>query len=367
MTTVAVTGATGSVGRALLERLEADRTVDRIVGVDLNEPDMPVAKLDFRPGDVRDPLLAHALAGAGTVVHLAFTWAAFHGEDTMFAVNVHGTRNLLQAAHRAGVNKLVLLSTGVVYGAHPDNVVPLDESSPLRANPDFGYAHQRLLAEELVAEWTRAHPDATVTVLRPAMTLGPGIDDVVSRHLEAPRLPLVGACEPPMQFVHVEDLADALHLAVARDLPGAFNVAADGWLSVPELCALLGKKPLRAPETVAFAAARRLWRRGLLAVPAGALRYVMYPWVLSTERLHAQGWAPAWSNREALHEFVATHHEHLSLGRLRVRRRHLYVGAFATAGAALGLLLAGPLRPAVRRRGRPVSGSRPAPEGRRQA
>lgn len=349
MSTVAVTGANGAIGRALIARLDAERSVTRILAIDLGEPEMPVAKLEFRTADVRDALLPNALRDADVVVHLAARCGPAHDEDTMLARNVHGTRNVLAAADKVGARKLVHLSSAAVYGAHPDNPVPLPEDAPLRANPDFGYGYHQLLNEELVAEWAGEHPDATVTILRPAPVLGPGVEDFLARQLESPRLPLVRGYSPPRQFVHVEDVASALALAVVEDLPGPYNVAADGWLPTQELTSLLGRKPLRVPETVAFMAAGQLWALGLSELPAGAVHYVMHPVVLGTERLHDRGWAPTYSNREIVREFSATHRAYLTVGRVRLRRRNLVGAALAGVGLLAGSVAVG-LR--IRRRGR---------------
>ncbi|HVM00486.1 MAG TPA: NAD-dependent epimerase/dehydratase family protein [Egibacteraceae bacterium] len=338
MSTVAVTGANSPVGRALVARLDAARSVTRVVAVDLDEPDMPAAKLEFRTADVRDPLLPNALAGADVVVNLAGRAGSTRDEDTMFARTVNGTRNMLAAAAKVGATKVVHLSSAAIYGAHPDNLVPLPESAPLRANPDFGYGYQQLLAEELVAEWAAGHPDATVTVLRPAPMLGPGVDGFLARQLECLRLPLVRGHAPPRQFVHVEDVAAALALAVTADLPGPYNVAADGWLAAEELLGLLGRKPVVVPEAVAFTTAEQLWARGLSELPAGAVHYVMHPVVLDTDRLHEQGWAPTRSNREIIREFADAHRPYLTLGRVRLRRRQLGFGLVAILALLGGLL-----------------------------
>jgi UDP-glucose 4-epimerase len=330
--TVAVAGVANFVAAAVLERLDADRRVRRILGLDCDEPQMPVAKLDFRTADVRDPLLAVALEGADVVVHVALTPGPLDAEDTMFAINVHGTRNLLEAAAKAGVSRFVHVGSAAVYGAHADNDVPLDENAPLRANPDFSWAYQHQLADELVTSWAENHPDVTVTVLRPVTTLGPGADNFIARHFEQPYLPIVRENEPPVQFLHVDDLATAVELAVTSDLPGVFNVAPDGWLATRELVHVLGKRAVTVPEAVAFGAARRLWSHGVLGAPPGALHYVMYPWVVDTDRLKAHGWTPTRSNREVIREFSAEHRPYISAGRLRISRRLLHR---ASAGAAV--------------------------------
>jgi nucleoside-diphosphate-sugar epimerase len=341
MTTVAVTRAAGPVGQALLERLDADPAITRIIGIDLVEPAMPVAKLTYRTADLRDRLLGLAVADADVVVHLGVTDDPDAAEDTAFVRNVHGTRNLLAAITEHGIPALVHLSDAMVYGAHPDNALPLDEQCPLRANPDFSPAYHHLLAEELVEELAQATDGPRVAVLRPAAALGPGVDHTVARHLAAPRLLLVAENEPPLQFVHIDDLAAALHLAVTGDLRGAYNVAADGWVAEDELCTVLGRRPARVPETVAFELTRRLWSRGFGTTPPGALHFLMHPCVVGTTKLKEAGWAPTRSNREALREFAAGHAGWLQVGRMRVRARDLAVTGFAVVGALLGLVLGG--------------------------
>lgn len=344
-TVVAVVGCSNAVGRALLDRLDGDAQVAGVLGVDLAPPDVPSPKLRFRTADVRDRLLGVALDGADVVVHCAVAPEAGEGDDAMFARQVHGVRNLLDAVDKAGARKLVVVSSAAVYGAHPDVDVPLREDAPLRANPDFPYAHQRLLAEEAVLEWAEAHPDVVVTVLRPALVLGPGVGSFVARALEAPVVFGVRGARSTWQVVHVDDLAAALHLVVGRDLPGAYNVAADGWLTADDVAGLLGRPRWDVPEATAAALLRRLWRWGLAPVPPGALHYVMHPWVVDASALAAEGWAPAHGQREVLRAFAAESGRYVALGRFRTTWAAL-AGA-ATAGTvglpaalwALGRLL----------------------------
>ncbi|MGH8900510.1 MAG: NAD-dependent epimerase/dehydratase family protein [Egibacteraceae bacterium] len=325
---VAVVGTGTALGRAVLRRLCAEHAVTSTVRVDV----------DLAAHDVRERLLPSVLDGADVVVHCALEPALNRNEDTAFARAVHGCRNIgglrdfLDIVAKVGVRKLVVVSSALVYGAHPDNELSLTEDATLRANPDFTLAYQLMLAEQLVEEWADGHPAVTVTVLRPAITLGPGIEGFMSRHLESPRLPLVRGQSAPLQFVHVDDVAAAVRLAVTTDLPGRFNVAADGWLPVTEVSAILGRRPITVPEATAFEAVRWLWGRGLWHMPPGALHYLMYPCVVTADRLQAHDWTPTRSNREVLREFVEAHHAHLAIGRLRVRRRDLSICAALAAG-----------------------------------
>ena len=337
MATVAVTGASSVIAGALLQRLAAEPGVETLLGLDVDAPSMPPAKLQFRTADIRDPLLPNALRGAEVIVHAAMTPGPIIDQDEMFAVNVSGTRNLLAAAEAVGARHLVHLSSGVVYGAHESNAVPLDERCRLRASPHFPWAFHYVLTEELVAQWARAHPDVTVTVLRPALVLGAGIDTALTRHLEQPLLPLVKGSDPPLQVVAVDDLADAVAFVVREELAGQFNVSCDGWLSAREVSSILGRPFVHLPEAIAEAGAAALWSRKLVAAPPGALHYLAEPWVLSSQRLHEAGWAPTRSNREVLRDFAAEHAQWISVGTLRARRQRV---ATVGAGAPLAAMLA---------------------------
>ena len=324
--TVALTGTGTAVGKPVLQRLYAEQSVSAIIDVDLVESDVP------------DQLLPIVLDGSGVVVHCALEPALDRDEDASFGRVIHASRNLLDAVAKVGAHKLVVISSAMVYGAHPDNDLPLAEDAPLRANPDFAWAYQLMLMEQLVEEWADSHPAVTVTVLRPAIMLGPGVEGFMSCHLKSPRLSLIRGQSAPLQFVHVDDVAAAVQHAVRTELRGTFNVAADGWLPVTEVCAILGRRPITLPETTAFEAVRWLWDWGLWHMPPGMLHYLMYPCVVTADRLQAHGWTPTRSNRDILREFGEAHRAHLSIGRLQVRRRDLY-GSILIAAGLLALWL----------------------------
>lgn len=337
MVAVAVVGASSAVGQALVERLDADAGIERLVGVDVNPPAMPVARLEMRTMDPRDKLLPLALEDCDTVVHCAAGTEVGVAEDTLFARNVNGTRNILAAAAKCGVHQLVVISSGTVYGAHPDNPLPLPESAPRRANPDHPIAYQHLLVEELVDDWMAEQPVAAVAVLRPAVLLGPGVDDPFTRVLQAPVFPLIAGHPCPWQFAHVDDVAAAAHLALTQRLHGQFNVACHGWLSGEDVARLLGRRAVQVPPATAREVIRLLWERGIGAAPPGLLHYLMHPWVLETTALQEAGWEPEHTNRDTVREFAVAHHDEVALGRVVVRREQLRAAA---AAAGLAVLLA---------------------------
>lgn len=345
MTTVAITGVSGLVGTRVLDRVRDVPSVDRVVGIDRQAPPGPLpAEVAFHQVDVADAdAVRAALEGVDVVVHLAFQVEPREGLDRMRAVNVDGTRHVVEAAAAVGARKVVVASSIVVYGAHPDNDVPLTEESPLRANPDFPYAEHHRDVETWLAGWAPDHPDVVVTRLRLATVVGTGADDLFMRALLGPRLPSVRGHRPPFQLVHVDDAASALVHAVEHDLHGAYNVAAEGWLSFDEIAAILGRRPLDIPEEVAFSTVERLAAIGLSDLPVGAVHHVVHPWVASVDRLVATGWRPEHSNRDAAAHLAADLGDRLVLGPVHTTRRQVRQTAAVSAGVAGGLLALGVL------------------------
>lgn len=349
MPTVAITGVGGLVGRRLAEELGARADVSRILGLDVRMPDgLDVPRLTVRHVDIREPGLGSHLDGVDVVINLAAQVDPVRDEDTMRAINVGGAQNVLRAAADAGVSHVIHLSSAVVYGAHRDNDLPLTEASPLRPNPDFAYASQKAEVDRFIEEWAPQHPQVTVSVLRPAIIAGPGVENFISRLLEVPRPVAVAGHKPPLQFVHVDDVVDAITHLVAHPVAGVFNLASEGWLSFDEVLAISGRRFTFLGEEVAFAAASRMWELGIGEAPAGFIHYLMHPWVMSVESLMATGWRPERSNRDALSALVAEHRGFVSLGRIRTTRAALRrVGA--TVVGAITLLSAWGLRRRRRR------------------
>ncbi|MBA2326916.1 MAG: NAD-dependent epimerase/dehydratase family protein [Actinobacteria bacterium] len=303
--TVAVTGASGLVGQRLLPRLASDDAVERLVGLDVRDPHRRVRGLEFHRVDIAGAELKPLLEGVDVLVHLATVVDPISDETLMARVNVDGTRRVLDAAAGVGVHKVIRVSPSSVYGAWPNNPVPLTEDEPLRPNPGFSPAVQAAEVERLLAEWGDEHPAVTVTTLRAAPVLGAGAERLPSRLLLG-RPPLrVRGATPPVQAVHVDDLVSALALAVSKDVPGVYNVAAEGWLSQDELRALLPRSfvpPLPAELLERILA--RLWSTGLGDVPPTVVPYLVHPWVIANDRLEAKGWRPQRSNEEAILEGV---------------------------------------------------------------
>lgn len=343
---VAVTGAAQGLGAALAARLAANDAVGKVVAVDSRRGD-PTG-VTWRVVDVTDPALAARLAKVDTVVHLATETALDTDRRQQGARNVRAAQTVVTSAAAAGVRRVVLCTSAMVYGALPDNPVPLDEDAPLRAVPDGGLLSDWLETERLARVSLRSHPGLQVTVVRPATLVGPGADSVVTRHFEAPRLLMVRDSHPRWQFCHVDDLVTALELAALEQVTGAVTVASEGWLEQEDVERLSGMRRIELPAALAFGTAERLHRLGVIPAPASDLQYVVHPWVVPSTRLYAAGWRPAYDNETAFGVLLEGVRGHHAVAARRVGKRDATIGA----GAAVAVVGTAALVRIARRRRR---------------
>jgi nucleoside-diphosphate-sugar epimerase len=234
--------------------------------------------------------------------------------------------------------------------------VPLAEDATIRPSPGFAFAVEKAEAERVVGEWGERHPATSVAVLRPAVTVGES-EPALYRALAGTRIPRPGDVGRPGQFLHVDDLADAVVFAWQHRLTGVYNVAPDGWLGDDAARDLAGGVArVTLPGVVVRTASGWGWRVLRAGAPREALPYSVHPWVVANDRLRAAGWAPEHTNEEAL---VATD-DRPHLGDLPPGRRQqaalLAAGAGVVAAGA-GAVAAGV---AVARRVRTGRRQRPA-------
>lgn len=336
---VAVTGAGSGLGEALLARLAGVGGSGGLIGLDVAPGRHP--GVTWRSADPRDPLLDTRLEGVATLVHLATSYDVSEPASRRRALNVAGTARVLEAARAARVGRVVLVTSADVWGARPDNPVPLLDGAPLRAAAD----DDTLAGDHVEVERLAAAARVPVTVLRPATlvggALGQAYDGTLLRQLAAPRLLAVRGREPLWQLCHVDDLLAALELAVAGRVTGGLGVGCDGALPQSRVERLAGRRRLELPAGVAVSAAERLHRAGVTTSSPRELDHLLGPLVVAADGLRAAGWRPTWSNEEALGAHLAT------------RPGDSRTAAYTAAGATAALLGSAALvRARRRRRGR---------------
>ena len=268
---VAVTGASGLVGRHLLPVLAAHPDVDRVLGLDVREPERRPRSVEFARVDIAGTELKPLLEGIDVVVHLAGVVDPVPDVALMARVNVEGTRHVLDAAasvgaatRRAHLQRHRLRRVGEQPGtAHRGRRAPAQPRLLARGAGRRGRATARRVAR-------RATPTSRSPRCVPRPWSAPAPNGSRRASSSAVRRCACAARAAPVQVVHVDDLAAALALVATQDLPGAYNVAADGWLDADEARALIGRPAAPAlPAEVLERWLKRTWDLGIGDVPAG--------------------------------------------------------------------------------------------------
>ena len=225
---VLITGATGFIGGRLTTRLATEQNVQvrALVRTPAKAATLREVGVEVVPGDIADPrALRLACEGCQVVFHAAAHVSERGARDEVFAINVDGTRHLLQAAIAAGVRRFVHLSSCAVYGSLQR--FDIDETTPTRTRGNV-YADSKVMAEELLFEVARQH-DLAVVAARASQVYGLGSPQFTLRPLEAirkGRLFLIDGGQHMCKPVFIDNLVDGLiRCAQHAEAPGeAFNL-----------------------------------------------------------------------------------------------------------------------------------------------
>jgi UDP-glucose 4-epimerase len=299
-----ITGGSGYIGSRLVELLSGREETDRIVITDIRAPRVSRPKTSYIRMDVRDRAMHDLLRveEPDALVHLAFVLNPIHDEQTMYDIDVNGTQNVLDAAAVSGVPQVLVASSTTAYGAWPDNPVPLTEENPVRGMPNYEYARDKTEIDRMCQLWAAQHPDRVMTIVRPCIVFGPNVDNYIVRFWEnAPFMALVDGVNMDLQFVHEDDVVDALSRLLDGRNAGIYNLTGDGTVSLTEAAGLLGLKTRRMPFKLSRLIASAFWRLRLPRgeAPPGQLDFMRFPWIASNEKIKAAlDWQPRHTSRE---------------------------------------------------------------------
>ena len=312
---VAVTGATGNVGTSVLRALSADPSIEETVGIARRAPDIAFPRTRWVCRDVVHDDLYSAFRDVDAVVHLAWLIQPSRDRAATRSVNVDGSRRVFDAAAAAGVRTLVYASSVGAYSPGPKDR-RVDESWPTGGIPTSFYSRDKADVETILDAFEAAHPDIRVVRLRPGLIFKGEAASGIRRLFAGPLLPtpllrrrlipIVPALDRlRFQGVHSHDVGEAYHLALTRDVRGAFNVAAEPVLDPPELGRLLGARPVAVPERALRVAVDVSWKLRLQPTPSGWLDLALGVPLMDTTRAREElGWTPTRSAGEALLELI---------------------------------------------------------------
>jgi UDP-glucose 4-epimerase len=324
--TVAITGPTGDIGRALLRQLDSAPEVDKVIGMarrPFNPGELGLTKTEYRQGDILEPeSIAELVDGADVLVHLAFI--ILGGHDETRRINLEGTRNVFEAALSSNVKRFVYTSSVAAYGFHEENPQPLTEEVAPKGTEAFYYSDQKAELERELHRMVDGG-DVEAYVFRPCVVAGQDALTLVEQMMKQlqlggrlpqitsflnsvpflkPVLPDPGA---PFQLVHHDDVAQALVAAITgRGEPGIYNLAADGTIQVSDLAAALGWYSVPIPNLALEVTAEIVGRIPFAPAELSWINALRVPVVMDTTKAREKlGWQPAHDTRETLAETIA--------------------------------------------------------------
>ncbi len=302
MSRILITGAGGYIGAQLGAMLCREH---QVLGLDVRVP--PELPFQCRQGDIRDPALADLLRDERIerVVHLAAVLEDSGDRERDYDIDVNGTRNVLSACVDAGVEQIIVTSSGAAYGYHADNPSWLDEADPLRGNPEFAYSDHKRRVETLLADFRERHPQLRQLVLRPGTVLGARTRNQITALFERKRLLAIAGSASPFVFIWDQDVIAIILKGIAENAAGIYNLAGDGALTVAELAEILGKPVMTLPAwllkgTLAVGRALHATRHA-----PSQINFLRYRPVLSNRRLKTEfGYSPQKTSEQVFRFFV---------------------------------------------------------------
>ncbi|MEC8012286.1 MAG: SDR family oxidoreductase [Pseudomonadota bacterium] len=276
---VLVTGAGGALARQVIKRLWPGFDV---VAVDFkrrgfSHPEIPTYHVEYSKRAFEDIFRKHKI---DAIVHLGRMGLYEFDHRRRYAANVLGTQKLLELAKKYEVKQVIALSTYFVYGASPYNPALLTEDAPLKASELTMDLVDSVELENLATIYLWKYPELNVTILRPCNIVGPGVMNSISLLLGSKTAPVVMGFSPMMQFLHVEDMADAVSLALIKNKPGIYNVAPSDWVPYPSALESCGCKKINLPSMPSKLTKYLVKRMNLKAFPSYLLNYYKYPVIL---------------------------------------------------------------------------------------
>jgi UDP-glucose 4-epimerase len=309
MKNILITGTSGYVGAQLVERLK-DANFDRadqigeIVALDVRDNGNRVEGVHYYFEDIRKKdKLAEIFKkhDINTVIHLAAVLAPSPKlpVDTMYEINVDGTRNLLECAYHNKCERFLAASSGAAYGYYPESVNWLTEDDPIRGNFEFPYSLHKRINEEDFATYRTVMPEMKQFIFRIGTVLGENVNNLITDLFKKPVVTGLNDADTPFVFIWDEDLVQVFIEGVFSNKPGCYNVAGDDAVNLRDIAKKLKKRFVPIPSGMIEKGLTVFKGLGLSQYGPEQVKFLKYRPVLHNKKLKEEfGYTPRKTSEE---------------------------------------------------------------------
>jgi len=291
MKNVIITGTEFFWGNRLLRSLISNTQIESILALDTKRPDvqsdrLTSARLSYKPPFHYEWADALERSNADTLFLCPFTLDyCYHDNHASHLSGVQNSLRILRKALEIKIPTIVVLSSFLIYGARWENPAFITEDHLLLGDRDYQHIRGLIELEEACLASIATSPSrSTITILRIVNAMGPGIQNSLSRYLQYPVIPTFLGFDPPIQLIYVDDVIDAMIWAAKYPKTGAFNIAADGYLSLKEICAILHKQTVPIFHGIMNILGSGLWKSRFSEFSPAFLAMLRYRLILDLTR-----------------------------------------------------------------------------------
>jgi UDP-glucose 4-epimerase len=278
---VLIPGISGKMGQ-----LVATKLLDRghtVAGIDRRGwPDAPegvvVHELDIRKRGAEDVFRTFK---PRAVIHMATVTHLVESTPDRYRINLYGTRAVVEHCHAHGAKQCIFVGRHTYYGAAPDSPMYHTEEDPPMAVSTFPELADLVAADLYAGSALWRYPELETQVLRCCYTLGPARHGTLATFLRGRRVPMIVGYDPLFQFMHEDDVAEAIVVALEKGQRGVYNVAGPQPVPLSLLIRQTGRTAVPVPEPLFRV---MLGRFGLPVLPKGAITHLKHPVVIDATR-----------------------------------------------------------------------------------
>jgi len=283
---IVITGICGKLGRRLARQLHRDR---HVVGLDRRPfddrpKDIEHHQVDLQRRQAQDVFRRRNIAA---LVHMGMRHNPRDPRSETHMWNIAGFQKVLEWVKKYEIPKLIVLSSGNVYGPRADNAQFLTEDAPLLGGGTSNELSDLVELDMLAQSFFWKHPATESVILRPAHILGT-VRNAPSNYLRLKVVPTLMGFDPVMQVVHQDDVVRAIQLARRPGARGVYNLGGPTPVPLSKALKILGRPTLPLPSTVARRTFERMWRLRLSSFPPPELDFIRDVCMVDDSRAHAE-------------------------------------------------------------------------------